>query len=183
MLASADRFVASARTRSTRRSRSTGPRGGDDAPSPGLDPTNRRPVAVGGTHADANDTVEKVPRGRSGFSAACPGATRRHCIPRASGVARKNTLGGGMRRSSLHAARSAFSDPARTRAPLEVGRHDHSRALLHLRQGTWTCLGRAPSPSGHSFARPARTPDSRRRLDPDPPFPRAGDRKQVGHVP
>jgi DNA-directed RNA polymerase I, II, and III subunit RPABC5 len=26
------------------------------------------------------------------------------------------------------------------------------------------------SPSGRSFARPARTPDSRRRLDPDPPF-------------
>ena len=72
--------------------------------------------------------------------------------------------------ASLHAARSAFSDPARTRAPLEVGRHDHSRALLHLRQGTWTCLGSALSPSGRSFARPARTPDSRRRLDPDPPF-------------
>ena len=31
-------------------------------------------------------------------------------------------------------------------------------------------LGRVPSASGRSFARPARTPDSRRRLDPDPPF-------------
>ena len=59
-------------------------------------------------------------------------------------VARKNTFGGGMRLDSLHAARSAFSDPARTRAPLEVGRHDHSRALLHLRQGAWTSRGSRP---------------------------------------